>query len=96
MLTNNYARSILRCFGTKNRASASGQKINRPDYKSMLHKSKHSLSEIVEEDSPYIFMNQEAWTGNKEMTKNFKIELEMKTNFMLAYQTFLESVTDLS
>lgn len=50
-----------RSFGTKNSAPLSGQKIKKPDYKTILNKSKHSLYEMVEDESPYIFMNQSAF-----------------------------------
>ena len=68
----------------------------RPDYKDMLCKSKHHFAEMIEEDSPFIFMNQDKFQSNSVKTEKFKLDSDMKLNFFRAYSHFMEGLSEYS
>ena len=51
---------------------------------------------MVEEDSPYNFMNQAHFQENCDKSSKFKLDLDMKVNFFLAYKHFLLNLCEYS
>ena len=71
----------------------------RPNYFEVLPKNKHFMADIISEDSPYIFMNQNKFsTGKIDTSKISKYNLnpEMTLNFYTAYKYFLQTLTTYS
>ena len=98
----NTARCVLKLsrsmFSTSSKANSghSSEFPQRPNYKDMLCQSKHHFAEMIEEDSPFIFMNQEKFVSNTKKTNKFKLDADMKLNFFRAYSHFMSGLSDYS
>jgi len=86
----------FRAFSSTATGSKQHPSSKRPAYKDILHKSKHHLAELIEEDCPLVFMNQDRYDANTIKAHKFKLDSEMKVNFFQAYRHFLGSLSDYS
>lgn len=59
--------------------------VKRPDYSKLVGEDRHFLSELIEEDSPYVFMNQTEYKECSARTNEFHLGSELKLNFYSAY-----------
>ena len=66
----------------------------RPNYEELLPKNRHHLSQLIDEDSPFIFMNQKAYLNKENSTIKSELHPDMQQNFFNAYKHFLATLSD--